>query len=76
MFSPRCLVAAALREAAGGAGQAAGARGLRRAGRAVHAARRAVAAAARRRRRRPRHGEDRGAGARLSKYKWKRRAFT
>lgn len=66
----RVCVAAALREAAGGAGQAAGAGGAGGAGRAVPAAGRARRAAARaaraRARHRPRHGEDRGAGARLS----------
>ena len=65
-------VAAALREAAGGARQAAGAGGAGGVGRALHAARRARgarprAAAAHQRRDRPRHGEDRVAGPRLSR---------
>lgn len=65
-----CVCAAALREAAGGAGQAAGAGGAGGAGRALPAAGGARAsdaarAAAHQRRDRPRHGEDRVAGARL-----------
>lgn len=67
---PPLVCAAALREAAGGAGQAAGAGGAGGAGRALPAAGRAragraAAAAAHQRRDRPRHGEDRLAGARL-----------